>query len=53
MRASAAFADAVGSIMIRTDPTAGARRLLRRKLKFMATSTMSPTEPDRKIAKPS
>jgi hypothetical protein len=53
MGASAAFAEAVASIMIKTDPTADARRLRRRILEFMATPQMSPTEPIAKIAEPS
>jgi hypothetical protein len=38
MGASAAFAEATASIMTKTVPT-GAKRLRRRKQKFMATST--------------
>ena len=52
MGASAAFAEAIASIIVKTVSTAGARRHRRRKLKFMATPQMSPTEPAVKVAEP-
>jgi hypothetical protein len=53
MGASAAFAEAIASIMTKIVLT-GARRPWRRKLNFMATSIqVSPTEPAAKVAEPS